>query len=37
VATGNFSRDELEAHAPDAVLEDLRDIRGVVETILRYS
>ena len=37
VATGNFTREQLEAHAPDAVLDDLRDTDAVIETLLRYS
>jgi phosphoglycolate phosphatase len=37
VATGNFKREELEAHAPDALLDDLSDTEAVVETLLRYS
>jgi phosphoglycolate phosphatase len=37
VATGRYSREELEAHAPDAVLSDLRDTEAVLETLLRYS
>jgi phosphoglycolate phosphatase len=37
VATGNFSRAELEAHAPDAVLDDVADTHAVIELLLRYS
>lgn len=37
VATGTFSREELEQHAPDAVLDDLSDTEAVVEMLLRYS
>ncbi len=37
VATGNFKREELEAHAPDAVLDDLSHTEAVVRTLLRYS
>ena len=37
VATGNFQREELEAHAPDAILEDLSDTEAVVAMLLRYS
>lgn len=31
VATGNFSRAELEKHEPDVVLEDLADVDAVIE------
>jgi phosphoglycolate phosphatase len=34
VATGGFSRDALEAHAPDAVLDDLHDTEAVIATLL---
>ena len=34
VATGGFSRDALEAHAPDAVLDDLHDTDAVIATLL---
>ncbi len=37
VATGNFSRAELQAHTPDAVLDDLQDTQTVIELVLRYS
>jgi len=37
VATGNFKRDELAGHQPDAVLDDLSDTETVVATLLRYS
>ena len=37
VATGKYTREELEAHAPDAVLDDLHDTPAVVSTLLRYS
>ena len=37
VATGNFKRSELAAHAPDAILDDLSDTETVVATLLRYS
>jgi phosphoglycolate phosphatase len=37
VATGYFKREELEAYAPDAVLDDLSDTEAVVRTLLRYS
>ena len=35
VATGNYSRQELEAHHPDAVLDDLSDTPAVIKTLLR--
>jgi phosphoglycolate phosphatase len=35
VATGNYSRQELEAHQPDAVLDNLSDTDAVVQTLLR--
>jgi phosphoglycolate phosphatase-like HAD superfamily hydrolase len=37
VATGGFSREALEAHAPDAVLDDLTDTDEVVHTLLNGS
>lgn len=37
VATGRFSRNDLEAHAPDAVFDDLSDTDAVIATLLRYS
>src|SRR5438309_7774849 len=37
VATGNYTRAELEAHQPDAVLDDLQDTEAVVAALLRYS
>ncbi len=37
VATGKFTKHELEAHRPDVVLDDLTDIRAVVEALLQYS
>jgi phosphoglycolate phosphatase-like HAD superfamily hydrolase len=37
VATGRFSRDELAAHAPDAVLDTLQDTDAVIETLLNVS
>ena len=37
VATGNFKRQDLEAHAPDAILDDLQDTQAVLNTLLRYS
>ena len=37
VATGNFSRTDLEAHAPDAVLDDLHDTAAVLHTLLNGS
>ena len=37
VATGTCSREELESHHPDAVLDDLGDTDAVVQTLLRYS
>jgi phosphoglycolate phosphatase len=37
VATGNFSRLELEAHHPDAVLDDLHDTDAVVGYLLGHA
>ena len=37
VATGNYTRAELEAHYPDRVLDDLQDTEAVVASLLRYS
>ncbi|MBV9169278.1 MAG: haloacid dehalogenase-like hydrolase [Chloroflexi bacterium] len=37
VATGNYSREELEAHKPDAVLDDLIDTDAVESALLGYS
>ena len=37
VATGNFKHDELAAHQPDAILDDLSDTEAVVPMLLRYS
>jgi phosphoglycolate phosphatase len=37
VATGNFTREQLQAHAPDAFFDDLRDTEAVLRTVLRYS
>ena len=37
VCTGNSTREELSAHKPDALLDDLSDTQTVVQTILRYS
>ena len=37
VATGNFTKHELEAHRPDVVLDDLTDTHAVVEALLQYS
>jgi phosphoglycolate phosphatase-like HAD superfamily hydrolase len=34
VATGNFSREVLEAHAPDVVLDDLQDTEAVLASLL---
>ncbi len=34
VATGNYPRQALEAHAPDAVLDDLEDTACAIETLL---
>ena len=34
VATGNFSRAELEAHHPDVVFDDLQDTDAVVTALL---
>jgi phosphoglycolate phosphatase-like HAD superfamily hydrolase len=37
VATGNFSRAELEAHHPDVVLDDLQDTQAVGDCLLGLS
>jgi phosphoglycolate phosphatase len=37
VATGNFTRGELEKHAPDVLLDDLSDTTRVVAALLQYS
>jgi phosphoglycolate phosphatase len=37
VATGTSKREDLAAHAPDAVLDDLSDTEAVVALLLRYS
>ncbi|MBV9327335.1 MAG: HAD family hydrolase [Chloroflexi bacterium] len=37
VATGNFPRQALMAHAPDALLDDLQDTEAVVATLLQQS
>ena len=37
VATGKYSREELAAHNPDAVFDDLSDTERVAATLLRYS
>jgi phosphoglycolate phosphatase len=37
VATGNYTRADLEAHQPDTVLDDLQDTEAVVAALLRYS
>jgi phosphoglycolate phosphatase-like HAD superfamily hydrolase len=37
VATGGSTSEELAAHAPDALLADLRETDRVVATLLRYS
>jgi phosphoglycolate phosphatase-like HAD superfamily hydrolase len=37
VATGHFTRQDLDAHAPDAILDDLHDTQAVLATLLRYS
>jgi phosphoglycolate phosphatase-like HAD superfamily hydrolase len=34
VATGGFPREALEAHAPDAVLDDLHDTEAVIAALL---
>jgi phosphoglycolate phosphatase-like HAD superfamily hydrolase len=34
VATGNFSRSDLEAHDPDVVLDDLQDTDQVLAALL---
>jgi phosphoglycolate phosphatase len=37
VATGNFSREVLAEHAPDVLLDDLRDTETVLATLLNAS
>src|SRR5712691_5142201 len=37
VATGNFSREELELHQPDALLDDLQDTEAVVKAVLGFA
>jgi phosphoglycolate phosphatase-like HAD superfamily hydrolase len=37
VATGFYKRDDLAAHNPDLVLDDLSDTEAVVAALLRYS
>ena len=37
VATGNFSRQELEAHHPDVLLDDLQDTQAVVKAVLGFA
>jgi len=37
VATGNYTRADLEAHRPDTVLDDLQATEAVVDALLRYS
>lgn len=37
VATGKYTRRELEQHQPDVLLDDLSDADAVVEALLRYS
>ena len=37
VATGNFSRAELEVHQPDVLLEDLQDTEAVVKAVLGFA
>jgi phosphoglycolate phosphatase len=37
VATGNYTRAELEAHRPDVVLDDLSDTQTVEKALLQYS
>ena len=34
IATGNYSRDELAAHDPDFLFDDLSDTEAVIETLL---
>ena len=34
VATGNYSRSDLEAHSPDVLLDDLRDTDQVLAALL---
>jgi phosphoglycolate phosphatase len=34
VATGRFSREELEAHDPDVLLDDLRDVSACLDALL---
>ena len=35
IATGSYNKDELAAHHPDFVFEDLSDTAGVIEALLR--
>jgi phosphoglycolate phosphatase-like HAD superfamily hydrolase len=37
VATGNFSRAELEIHQPDVLLEDLQDTEAVAKAVLGFA
>jgi phosphoglycolate phosphatase len=34
IATGSCGKDELAAHGPDFLFEDLSDTRGVLRTLL---
>jgi phosphoglycolate phosphatase-like HAD superfamily hydrolase len=34
VATGRFGRDELAAHEPDVLLDDLRDVAACIDALL---
>jgi phosphoglycolate phosphatase len=37
VATGNFTREQLEPHQPDVLLDDLSDTQAVQQVLLQYS
>jgi phosphoglycolate phosphatase len=37
VATGNFTREQLAQHQPEALFDDLSDTDAVLATLLRYS
>ena len=37
VATGNFTREQLEPHQPDVLLDDLSDTQTVQQVLLQYS
>jgi phosphoglycolate phosphatase len=37
VATGNFTREQLEPHQPDVLFDDLSDTDAVLDALLQYS